>query len=50
MEIVWGTQVDALRSLIARIPSGQLDGIIEDMKDDDVDREQIDLIRQLREG
>jgi hypothetical protein len=50
MEIQWGMQVDALRALIARIPGGQLNGIIEDMKDEDVPREQIDLIRQLQEG
>lgn len=50
MEIQWGTAVDALRSVIALIPNGQLNGIIEDMKDADKPREEIDLISQLREG
>jgi len=49
MEIVWGAAADALRALITRIPSGQLNGIIEDMKDDDESRDTIDLIRTIRE-
>lgn len=49
MEIQWGIATDTLRALIARIPKGQLAGIVEDMKDDDEPREQINLIRQIQE-
>jgi hypothetical protein len=49
-EIVWGTAADALRAVILLIPDGQLNGIIEDLKDEDTPREIIDLIRQTKEN
>ena len=50
MEIEWNLTSETMQTLLRRLPTGQLDGIIEDMKDDDEPREQIDLIRAIRES